>query len=412
MGTRRESGRAGGGRRWAVFGWPARAAGLVLALALAVPVTLPAASGAAAPILFGASVSQSGVFARASHAQITAYRLAEEVINSQGGILGRPLRLVIYDDQSSASQGVILYRRLVYQDKVDLLLGPFSSAVTFAVAPVVDQMRVPMVAPQAADPKIWSEGRRYVFGVLPRGDSYLNGAVELAKQHNLHTLALVYQNTAQPIAAAGGIRERAKALGLSVVMDESYPTDASDFTEQMSKAKRLGADVVIGGGYINDEIGIVKAAKAVGYSPKMIALMISASDPNFIKELGADGDLVSGNTNWEPYFKTPGNADFVAAYKAKYNEDPYYDTAASYSAVVLLAQALRAAGRVDREAVRNWLSTTKTVTLFGDYAVDKNGLQIAKQAAIFQWQKGRRVILWPASLHDGNLIIPQNFWQK
>lgn len=412
MGTWGERERTGTRKRWGAIERATRAAGLLLALAIAVPAPLPAASGAAAPILFGASVSQSGVFARASHAQITAYRLAEEVINSQGGILGRPLRLVIYDDQSNASQGVILYRRLIYQDKVDLLLGPFSSAVTFAVAPVVDQARVPMVAPQAADPKIWTEGRRYVFGVLPRGDSYLVGALELAKQHNLHMLALVYQNTAQPIAAAGGVRARAKELGLSVVMDESYPTDASDFTAQMSKAKRLGADVVIGGGYINDEIGIVKAAKAVDYSPKMITLMISASDPNFIKELGTDGDLVSGNTNWEPYFKTPGNADFVARYKAKYNEDPYYDTAASYSAVVLLAQALRAAGRVDREAIRNWLSTTKTVTLFGDYAVNKDGLQIAKQAAIFQWQNGRRVILWPPSVRDGTLIIPQNFWQK
>jgi branched-chain amino acid transport system substrate-binding protein len=255
-----------------------------------------------------------------------------------------------------------------------------------------------MVAPQAADPKIWSEGRRYVFVVLPRGDSYLVGALELAKQHNLRTVAIVYQNTAAPIAPAPGVRGRAKELGLTVVMDESYPTDATDFTAQMSKAKRLGADLVIGGGYINDEIGIVKAAKAVDYSPKMICMMIGVSDPNFIKELGTDGELVSGNTNWEPYFKTPGNADFVARYKARYNEDPYYDTAASYSAVVLLVQALQAVGRVDREAVRNWLSATKTVTLFGDYAVNKNGLQIAKQAAIFQWQKGRRAILWPAPL--------------
>ncbi len=407
MVARRTSRRSG-----SVGVWLARLVGLALAVMVVVPGTLPQTRAAEPPILIGASISQSGAFARASHAEITAYRLAEEVLNQQGGLLGRPVKLVIYDDQSNASQGVILYRRLIYQDKVDLLLGPFSSGVTFAVAPVVDQARVPMIAPQAADPKIWAAGRRYVFGVLPNGSSYLLGALDLAKENNLHSVALIYQDAAQPIAAAGGVRQRAKELGLSIVMDESYPADATDFTAQMSKAKRLGADAVIGGGYINDEIGLVKAAKAVDYSPKMISLMIGASDPNFIKDLGQDGELVSGNTNWEPFFKTPGNTEFVQRYRAKYNEDPYYDTAASYAAAMLLAQAVKAAGKVDREAIRNWLSATRTVTVFGNYQVNTNGLQIGKQAAIFQWQKARREIVWPASLRTGTLVIPQNFWKK
>src|SRR4030067_1183997 len=180
----------------------------------------------------------------------------------------------------------------------------------------------------------------------------------------------------------------------------------------MAKAKRLGAEVVLGGGYINDDIGLVKAAKAVDFNVRMLVLMIGTADPNFYKELGRDAELVMGNTNWEPYFTTPGNDDFVRRYKAKYNEDPYYDTAASYAAFMLMIQAVQKVGGLDREAIRTWLSQTKTRTLFGEYGVDKNGLQIAKHRAIFQWQKGRRGIVWPATLRTGTLTIPANFWSK
>jgi len=386
------------------------AAALVVALALLVPGARSAPT--AQPIVIGASIAQSGAFARASRAQLTAYRLAEEVVNQRGGVLGRPVKLVLYDDQSSPSQGVILYRRLIFQDRVDLLLGPFSSAVTFAVAPVVDQARIPMIAPQAADPRIWAEGRRYVFGILPSNYVYLTGALELAREHGLRTVAIIYQDSAAPSAVAEGLRRKAKELGLTIVLDESYPTDTTDFTTTMAKAKRLGAEVVLGGGYINDDIGLVKAAKAVDFNLKMLTLMIGAADPNFYKELGRDAEYVSGNTNWEPHFTTPGNADFVARYKAKYNEDPYYDTAASYAGFMLLVDAVKAVGKLDREAVRTWLSATKTQTLFGDYGVDRNGLQIAKQPAIFQWQSGQRVIVWPAKLRTGSLVVPPAFWSK
>ena len=334
------------------------------------------------------------------------------MVNERGGLLSRPVKLVIYDDQSSPSQGVILYRRLIHQDRVDLLLGPFSSAVTFAVAPIVDQAKIPMIAPQAADPRIWAEGRRYVFGVLPSNYVYLTGALELAKEQGFRTIAIITQDSAAPTAVAEGLRRKAKELGLTIVMDETYPADATDFTTTMAKAKRLGAEVVLGGGYINDDIGLVKAAKAVDFNVRMLVLMIGTADPNFYKELGRDTELVMGNTNWEPYFTTPGNDDFVRRYKAKYNEDPYYDTAASYAAFMLMIQAVQKVGGLDREAIRTWLSQTKTRTLFGEYGVDKNGLQIAKQPAIFQWQKGRREIVWPATLRTGTLTIPANFWSK
>jgi branched-chain amino acid transport system substrate-binding protein len=388
----------------------------VLGAALLVVVTLlvPSVQSAPAgqPIVIGATIAQSGVFSRASRPQLTAYRLAEEVVNERGGLLGRPVKLVLYDDQSNPSQGVILYRRLIFQDKVDLLLGPFSSAVTFAVAPVIDQARIPTLAPQAGDPRIWPEGRRYVFGILPSNFVYLTGALELAKERNLHNIAIVYQDSAAPNAVAEGLRRKAKEFGLTIVMDESYPTDATDFTTTMAKAKRLNAEVVVGGGYINDDIGLTKAAKAVDFNVRMICLMIGTADPNFTKELGKDAELVMGNTNWEPYFNTPGNEDFVRRYKAKYNEDPYYDTAASYAAFMLTVEAVQKVGRLDREALRSWFSQTKTQTLFGDYGVDRNGLQIAKQPAIFQWQKGQRVIVWPAKLQTGSLVIPSSFWSK
>ncbi len=371
-----------------------------------------AAAFAQPPVIIGATIAQSGALARASKAQLTAYQLAEEITNQEGGVLGRPVKLVLYDDQSNASNGVTLYRRLIYQDKVDLLLGPFSSGVTFAVAPIVEQARIPVIAPQAADPKIWEGGRRYLFQVLPHGHSYLSGAADLAAKHGLRKVAIVYLENAMPIAAAEGVRRRAKELGLNIVMDESYSTDTSDFTAIMSKAKRLGAELIVGGGFINDEIALTKAAKSVSYSPRLMMWQIGASDPNFRRELGEDADYVGGNTNWEVFFKTPGNDEFVKRYTAKFNEAPYYDTAASYAAFRLLVEAVRKVGRLDREAIRDWLSKTKTMTVFGEYEVNETGAQVGKHSAMFQWQKGSKVIVWPESLKMGELVVPDDFWKK
>jgi branched-chain amino acid transport system substrate-binding protein len=169
----------------------------------------------------------------------------------------------------------------------------------------------------------------------------------------LRNIAIIYQDSAAPNAVAEGLRRKAKELGLTIVMDEAYPTDATDFTTTtMAKAKRVGAEVVAGGGYINDDIGLTKAAKAVDFNVRMICLMVGTADPNFNKELGKDAEFVMGNTNWEPYFNTPGNEDFVRRYKAKYNEDPYYDTAASYAAFMLLVEGVQKVGRLDLEALR------------------------------------------------------------
>lgn len=384
------------------------AAALVIgSVALPVP---PA--GAAEPVLIGATISQSGPLARASKAQLTAYQLAEEVTNQEGGLLGRPVKLVIYDDQSNASNGVTLYRRLIFQDKVDLLLGPFSSGVTFAVAPIIEQAKIPVLAPQAADPKIWEGGRRYLFQVLPYGYSYLSGAVDLAAKHGLKKIGIVNLENAMAIATAEGVRRRAKELGLTIVMDEGYASDTSDFTALMSKAKRLGVELIVGGGFINDEIALTKAAKAVSFSPRLMMWQIGAADPNFRRELGEDGDYVGGNTNWETFFKTPGNEDFVKRYTAKFNEAPYYDTAASYAAFRLLIEGVRKVGKLDREAIRDWLSKTKTATVFGEYEVNEGGAQVGKKSAMFQWQKGTRVIVWPDQLKMGDLILPDDFWKK
>jgi branched-chain amino acid transport system substrate-binding protein len=387
---------------------------LTLAVALGLAGVLLGAAPAAAqsPVLIGATISQSGPLARAAKAQLTAYQLAEEITNQEGGLLGRPVKLVLYDDQSNASNGVTLYRRLIFQDKVDLLLGPFSSGVTFAVAPIIEQARIPVLAPQAADPKIWEGGRRYLFQVLPHGYSYLAGAVDLAARHGLKKLGIVNLENAMAIASAEGVRRRAKELGLTIVMDESYASDTSDFTAIMSKAKRLGVEAILGGGFINDEIALTKAAKSVGYSPRLMMWQIGASDPNFRRELGEDGDYVGGNTNWETFFQTPGNQEFVKRYTAKFGEAPYYDTAASYAAFRLLVEAVRKVGKLDREAIRDWLSKTRTTTVFGEYEVNEGGAQVGKKSAMFQWQKGAKVIIWPDGLKMGDPVMPDDFWKK
>ena len=385
----------------------------VMAAQLALVASLGAGSSvmAAEPVRIGATISQSGAFARAARPMLTAYRLAEKITNEEGGLLGRPVQLVVYDDQSDPARAVSLYRRLITQDQVDLLLGPFSSSITFAVAPLVESYRYPTLAPQAADPNIWAPGRKYLFGLLPSNAIYLTGAVDLAASVGVQRIAVIHQESAAPIAVAQGVLRRAREKGLQVVLQESYPVGATEFTALMARVRNSGAQAVIGGGYVDDEIALTLAAKAVGYQPMIMAWQIGAADPNFYRSLGRDAEGVMGNTQWEPSFTTPGNREFVERYTREYGEEPYYDTAASFAAFRLLVQAVREVGRLDREAIRNYLANAKLLTVFGEYEVNEKGMQIGKQVAIFQWQNGKRVIVWPPDLAQAKPVVPKPAWQ-
>jgi len=351
----------------------------------------------AKPIVFGVAIAQTGGFARGARSELHSVILASEQINKAGGLLGRPVKLVIYDDQSKESVAVSLYRKLIYEDKVDFLLSPFGSAQTAAVASIIEQGQIPCISPMAADPRIWEVKRNWNVQILASSAEYFREGIDLvANEMGLKTIAFVYLDSAMQVSI---VKETTKYLtekypNVKVVLDARFPVALEDYTSLLAKAKASKADALFGGGFLQQSIEVVKAAKSVGYEPKAINVVFGP-DPLFYEGLGKNAEGVMSTSGWEIGTPTPGSDEFTKAYQARWNEEPYYDMAACYAAFNLFAEAIRNVGSFDKKAIRDYLYKIKTTTVYGDYAVNENGAQIAKKMLTIQWQNGKKKILMP-----------------
>jgi branched-chain amino acid transport system substrate-binding protein len=352
------------------------------------------------PILIGTSISQTGGFARTARGQLRSFTLFAEQINKSGGLLGRPIKLIIYDDQSKETVAVSLYRKLIYEDKVDFLLAPMGSGPTAAIVPIVEQAQMPCVAPQAGDPRIWEVKREWNVQVLANMAEYFREGIDVAvTEMGAKSIGFVYLDSAMQVSA---VRESKKQIAekypnIKIVLEERFPIALEDYTSLLSKAKAANADALFGGGYIQQSMEVAKAVKSVGYRPKVLDLFF-APDPLFNQGLGETAEGVMTPSGWEIGMPTPGSNEFTKAYQERWDEEPYYDMAACYGAFQLLTEAIKKVGSLNKEAVRDYLFKVKTQTLYGDYGVNENGAQVAKKMLTVQWQGGKKKIIMHKNL--------------
>ena len=166
---------------------------LMVAVLVALAWAVAPVAEAQPPIRIGASLAQTGLYVAAGQNQLRGYQLCVKRLNEKGGVLGRTLELVVYDDGSDPATAVRLYEKLIIQDKVDLVLGPYGSPITDAVADVTEKHKTPMVAPVAAATSIYRKGRKFIFQVLSPAEGYLEGLIDLAAKKGLKTVALIYR---------------------------------------------------------------------------------------------------------------------------------------------------------------------------------------------------------------------------
>ena len=384
------------------------------ALAIAVGFLGPAAGRAAPgePIRIGASISTTGTYAKLGQYMQEGYLLWERQTNDRGGLLGRPVKIVIYDDRSDPGTGVRLYEKLVNDDKVDLLLGPYGSAVSQAVSVIADKYRQPMILPVAATTSIFTRGLKYVFMILAPAESYMEGLLDIAAARGAKTAVLVNEDTAFPKAIVGGAARLAEQKGLKILLQEAYPKGTTDFSALLTKAKAVHPDVFIGGTYFEDSTAITRQMKELDFAPKAIAFTAGSDLPEFYKQLGRNAEYVYAPTPWEPEFPFPGSRDFLEAYRKAWSHDPIYQSAAAYSAALVFERAIRHVGSIDREKIREALLRLEDTNLFGAYKVDERGVQIGRKMAILQWRDGRKVVVWPKAVASGDPVYPAPSWRE
>src|SRR5881396_2115602 len=174
-------------------------------------------SFAQGPIKIGASLSLTGTYAKPGTYQKEGYDVCAEEVNGKGGLLGRKIEFVLYDDQSNPATGVKLYEKLITEDKVDAVMGPYSSPITEAVANISEKYKKVMVSPLAATTSIFKKGRKYIFMVISPAEAYLEGLIDMAAKRGLKTVAILNEDTLFTKASAVGVSEIAKKKGMQVV---------------------------------------------------------------------------------------------------------------------------------------------------------------------------------------------------
>jgi branched-chain amino acid transport system substrate-binding protein len=335
-----------------------------------------------------------------------------EQINTKGGVRGRQVEFVLYDDASDPETAAKLYERLITEDKVDLIIGPYSSPVTLPASTVTEKYKYPMIASGASATDIWTRGYQYVFGIYTMAPFYMDGAIDIATKSGYRTAAIMNENSAFAKDSMVGADKKAREMGMQVGFQEEYGRDVRDLNPVLTKMRGVNPDILIGGTYGEDATLLVRQLKDLNWAPKMVALTVGPALPDFYQTLGTDAEYVFGATQWEPTIKAPGVPEFVASYKEKYGYEPGYHAGGGFAAAQLLHQAIDRAGSFDNEKIREALATMETTTIYGAYKVDNTGAQIAKPSYMVQWLKGERKLVWPDSVAEVAYTVPMPEWAR
>ncbi len=363
--------------------------------------TAPAAGGERPPVHVGASATGTG------GAQQRAYELWAELANKRGGLLGRPIKLTVLDDNSDPTAGTRLYDKLIAEDKVDLVLSPSTSSVTMAASTVTERNKYPMLAAGPSSSDVWKRNYKYIFGVYSVAEAYFNGVIDLALKNNLKKIAIINEDTVFPNATATGSAQYARSKGAEVVFQQKYPARTTDVSALLNRLKTAAPDVVLAGSYESEAVLITGQMKELDVNAKLLAFSLGATNPGYATGAGLLAEGVLGPSMWEADLKTPGNKEFVDAFTAKWGRAPDSPAATSYAAGQVLEAAVKKANGLDREKLRDTLASLEAPTILpGTYKVDDTGTQVGHTPVIVQWQGGQKVIVWPESLSNGKPKLP------
>lgn len=365
-------------------------------------------------VLLGGAISQTGPYAEPAGRQVHSIKLWVDEVNARGGLLGHKIVLRLLDDKSDIQTAIKLYEKLITEDKVDVLLAPYSSGITEAVANVNERYKMPFVAYGAASSPIWEKGRKYIFNIVAVAEDYQKGAVHLARQIGVKKLAVIGQDSLFPRQAGKGAKDWARKLGIEVVLDENYPTKQTDFTALLQKIKAAGAEAVISNSYFADSAAQLRQMRELNLNFKLYSSTVGPGLPNFPEQLGPTAEYVLGFAQWEPIPKIlghPGMQDYIDRYQKRFNEKPNYHAGGTYGALQVTEAAITKAGSFDNEKLREVLATIEVQTAFGRYKVDAKGMN-SHEGLTFQILRGQRRVVWPEKWAETKAELPMPEWSK
>lgn len=323
-------------------------------------------------------------------------------------------KVIHYDDASDRSAVREVTRRLIVDDKVDLLIGPYSSVLTSAAARVAEEYGKLLWNQGGASDSVYRQGYRWIVGILAPANRYLIGLLPLVRQTDpsAATLALVRASTGEfPRAVCAGVTETASGLGFRIVLETEFEASAVDFTDVLAEIRNAKADVVVIVGRVQNDIQFARQL-ALSDIKAGVVVVVAAGIQGFQDELGSLADRFVGPSQWEPGLRAtpdfgPTSGEVMASLRRAGNQEVDYPMAQAYAAGVIIQRCLAEAGSAESQALREVAANLRFSTFYGDFQIDnETGSQIGRETLLVQWQEGRKIIVWPQESTQPGLVYP------
>jgi branched-chain amino acid transport system substrate-binding protein len=373
----------------------------VLAIFFVLP-TLPAAAGNDGVMRIGGTLSLAGKYREPSIMIRDAYNLWVQQVNRRGGLLGRRVELILYNDQSREDFVRQFYHKLLEEDRVDLLLSPYGSPLTLVASEVSEAHGYVMIACAAAAEMLWERGYHYLFGVYATASRYFIGLLDLMARHGQSSVAILYENSPFHRNIAAGAENWAGRFRLKVPWRRGFNDADTELQAAVKELKGLmpSPDGFIVSAYPPACYRLLDIMKAEQYRPRVLAMTIAPIHPDFHRRVSAAAEMVFAPSQWEPDERIPfpGTKAFVQEFKTLNGGMPSYHAGSAYAACEILEKAVTRTASLEQKKLRDYIASSDTVTVIGRFKVDSRGMQIGHNPILIQWQDGRKEIVYPTKM--------------
>ena len=376
-------------------------------------------------IILGSAISLTGKYSQEGKNAKDGYELAVKMINEKGGVTvnGKAYKLEVkyYDDESTPARTAQLLERLIKQDGIKYVLGPYSSGTTKAAAPVTEKHKIPMVEAEGASRSLFTQGYRYMFAVLSTSEQYLASAVALAaevakkngKKPSDVKVAMAFENDPFSLDVRAGVIDDMKKYGMKAVIDDKLPRDLSDMSATLTKVKALKPDLLVVSGHTKGATTAARQINEMGIDVPLVAFTHCES-ADLVNKFGKGAEGILCPTQWaetlsykDPLFGSAAdyNKLFLSTYK-DYETVPYQAAQAS-AAVQVWADAFKRAQNFDTEKLRDTIAATDLATFYGQIKFSPAGNNIAKPMVLRQIQQGHYNVVAPSQWASHKLVYPR-----
>jgi branched-chain amino acid transport system substrate-binding protein len=365
----------------------------------------------------GIITSLTGSAAAFGQAHKSGYTIALNELNGKGGVMGRKIELVYYDDQSRPDQAVQGVNKLVDQDHVPIILGAYSSENTRAIVPAVNQKNVPLVMPTATADNVLETGSPWVFRICAGSGAYATATVNFLKAMDApRTVAIVYENTNFGQSNGDAMNKAARAAGFDVVDSEAYQASSPDYKALLQRVKARNPAVIYFASYLLDASTLMRQASQANLNPQYYTSagtgFAAAEFPTRDKGAGAYAEYTFSTSQWLPTARWKGSREFDDAFFKLTGTHPAYHATEAYAALLTAAAAIKQANSAQPAAIRDSLKAIDLPdTPFGPIKFDARG-QNPHPVLITQVLEGEYKVVYPPEAAEAKPVVPTPPWDK